>query len=48
VIIVTHNANLWSTQMPIRSFIASAGSHTAEVLPPIAYVAGGLEEAKHS
>jgi len=45
VIIVTHNANLVVNTDADQIIIASAGSHTAGGLPPIAYVAGGLEEA---
>lgn len=45
VIIVTHNANLVINTDADQIIIASAGSHTAGGLPPIAYVAGGLEDA---
>jgi energy-coupling factor transporter ATP-binding protein EcfA2 len=45
VIIVTHNANLVINTDADQIIIASAGSHPAGGLPPISYVAGGLEEA---
>lgn len=45
VIIVTHNANLVINTDADQVIIASAGSHTAGGLPPIAYIAGGLEDS---
>jgi hypothetical protein len=45
VIIVTHNANLVINTDADQIIIASAGSHTAGGLPPIAYTAGGLEDS---
>jgi hypothetical protein len=45
VIIVTHNANLVINTDADQIIIAIAGSHTAGGLPPITYVAGGLEDA---
>jgi AAA domain, putative AbiEii toxin, Type IV TA system len=45
VIIVTHNANLVINTDADQIIIASAGSHTAGGLPPIAYMAGGLEDS---
>jgi hypothetical protein len=45
VIIVTHNANLVINTDADQIIIASAGSHPTGGLPPISYVAGGLEDA---
>ena len=45
VIIVTHNANLVVNTDADQVIIASAGPHPAGGLPPISYVAGGLEDA---
>ncbi|MGH9699789.1 MAG: TrlF family AAA-like ATPase [Candidatus Acidiferrales bacterium] len=45
VIIVTHNANLVINTDADQIIIASAGSHPSGGLPPITYVAGGLEDA---
>jgi hypothetical protein len=45
VIIVTHNANLVINTDADQIIIATAGSHPSGGLPPISYVAGGLEEA---
>jgi energy-coupling factor transporter ATP-binding protein EcfA2 len=45
VIIVTHNANLVINTDADQIIIASAGSHTAGGLPPVAYMAGGLEDS---
>jgi hypothetical protein len=42
---VTHNANLVINTDADQIIIASAGSHPAGGLPPITYVAGGLEDA---
>jgi len=44
VIIVTHNANLVINTDADQIIIATAGSHAAGGLPPISYVAGGLED----
>ncbi len=44
VIMVTHNANLVVNTDADQIIIADAGSHPAGGLPPITYVAGGLEE----
>ena len=46
VIIVTHNANLVVNTDADQVIIATAGPHPAAGLPPISYVAGGLEEAR--
>lgn len=43
VIIVTHNANLVINTDADQVIIASAGPHVTGDLPPIRYVAGGLE-----
>jgi hypothetical protein len=45
VIIVTHNANLVINTDADQIIIADAGPHPAGGLPPITYVAGGLEDA---
>jgi len=45
VIIVTHNANLVINTDADQIIIADAGSHATGGLPPITYVAGGLEDA---
>jgi hypothetical protein len=45
VIMVTHNANLVINTDADQIIIASAGSHPSGGLPPITYVAGGLESA---
>jgi hypothetical protein len=45
VIMVTHNANLVINTDADQIIIADAGSHPAGGLPPITYVAGGLEDA---
>jgi hypothetical protein len=45
VIMVTHNANLVVNTDADQVIIASSGSHPTGGLPPIAYVAGGLEDA---
>lgn len=45
VIIVTHNANLVINTDADQIIIASAGPHPAGGLPPITYLAGGLESA---
>lgn len=45
VIIVTHNANLVVNTDADQIIIADAGPHPAGGLPPISYVAGGLEDA---
>jgi energy-coupling factor transporter ATP-binding protein EcfA2 len=45
VIIVTHNANLVINTDADQIIIASAGPHPTGGLPPITYVAGGLENA---
>jgi hypothetical protein len=45
VIIVTHNANLVINTDADQIIIANAGPHLAGGLPPITYVAGGLDEA---
>ena len=44
VIIVTHNANLVINTDADQIIIAEAGSHPTGGLPPITYVAGGLED----
>jgi ABC-type cobalamin/Fe3+-siderophores transport system ATPase subunit len=44
VIMVTHNANLVINTDADQIIIADAGPHPAAGLPPIAYVAGGLED----
>jgi AAA domain, putative AbiEii toxin, Type IV TA system len=44
VIMVTHNANLVINTDADQIIIASAGPHPTGGLPPIDYVAGGLEE----
>jgi hypothetical protein len=44
VIIVTHNANLVINTDADQIIIANAGPHPAGGLPPISYVAGGLED----
>jgi hypothetical protein len=45
VIMVTHNANLVINTDADQIIIADAGAHPAGGLPPISYVAGGLEDA---
>lgn len=45
VIIVTHNANLVVNTDADQIIVAEAGPHPAGGLPPISYVAGGLENA---
>ena len=45
VIMVTHNANLVINTDADQIIIAEAGPHAAGGLPPITYVAGGLEDA---
>ncbi|MGY3441333.1 TrlF family AAA-like ATPase [Bradyrhizobium sp. USDA 4473] len=45
VIMVTHNANLVINTDADQIIVASAGPHPAGGLPPISYVAGGLESA---
>lgn len=45
VIIVTHNANLVINTDADQIIVASVGPHTGD-LPPISYVAGGLESAE--
>jgi len=45
VIMVTHNANLVINTDADQIIIASAGAHPTGGLPPITYVAGGLEDA---
>ena len=45
VIMVTHNANLVVNTDADQIIIADAGPHPAGGLPPITYVAGGVEDA---
>ena len=45
VIMVTHNANLVVNTDADQIIIADAGPHPAGGLPPITYVAGGIEDA---
>jgi hypothetical protein len=45
VIIVTHNANLVINTDADQIIVAEAGPHPFGGLPPISYVAGGLEDA---
>ena len=45
VIIVTHNANLVINTDADQIIVADAGPHPPNGLPPISYVAGGLENA---
>ncbi|MBP3985757.1 AAA family ATPase [Pseudoxanthomonas helianthi] len=45
VIMVTHNANLVINTDADQIIVASAGPHPSGGLPPITYVAGGLESA---
>lgn len=45
VIIVTHNANLVINTDADQIIVAEAGPHPSGGLPPISYVAGGLESA---
>lgn len=45
VIIVTHNANLVINTDADQIIVAEAGQHPSGGLPPISYVAGGLENA---
>jgi ABC-type cobalamin/Fe3+-siderophores transport system ATPase subunit len=45
VIMVTHNANLVVNTDADQIIIAEAGPHEAGGLPPITYMAGGLESA---
>ena len=44
VIMVTHNANLVVNTDADQIIVANAGPHPRGRLPPIAYMAGGLEE----
>lgn len=46
VIIVTHNANLVINTDADQIIVAAAGPHPSGGLPPITYVAGGLESAE--
>jgi hypothetical protein len=46
VIIVTHNANLVINTDADQIIVAEAGPHPSGGLPPISYVAGGLESAE--
>ncbi len=46
VIIVTHNANLVINTDADQIIVATAGPHPSGGLPPIAYFAGGLENAE--
>lgn len=46
VIMVTHNANLVVNTDADQIIVASAGPHAKGALPPITYVAGGLEDAQ--
>ena len=45
VIMVTHNANLVINTDADQIIVAEAGPHPSGGLPPISYVAGGLENA---
>lgn len=45
VIMVTHNANLVINTDADQVIVAEAGSHPPSGLPPISYMAGGLEKA---
>jgi hypothetical protein len=45
VIIVTHNANLVINTNADQIIVAEAGPHPSGCLPPINYVAGGLEDS---
>ena len=45
VIMVTHNANLVINTDADQIIVATAGLHPFGDLPPISYVAGGLESA---
>ncbi len=45
VIMVTHNANLVINTDADQIIVAEAGSHPSGGLPPISYIAGGLENA---
>jgi hypothetical protein len=45
VIIITHNANLVINTDADQIIVAEAGPHLSGGLPPISYVAGGLENA---
>jgi hypothetical protein len=45
VIIVTHNANLVVNTDADQIILAEAGPHRLGGLPPISYMAGGLENA---
>src|SRR6185437_12491352 len=45
VIMVTHNANLVINTDADQIIVAAAGPHPSGGLPPITYVAGGLESA---
>jgi len=45
VIMVTHNANLVINTDADQILVAEAGPHPSGGLPPISYVAGGLEDA---
>jgi energy-coupling factor transporter ATP-binding protein EcfA2 len=46
VIMVTHNANLVINTDADQIIIAEAGPHPTGGLPPISYMAGGLEDAQ--
>jgi hypothetical protein len=46
VIMVTHNANLVVNTDADQVIVAFAGTHTPGQLPPIRYLAGGLENAE--
>lgn len=46
VIMVTHNANLVINTDADQVIVAEAGPHSSGGLPPISYIAGGLEDAK--
>jgi hypothetical protein len=46
VIMVTHNANLVINTDADQIIVAEAGAHPSGGLPPISYVAGGLENAE--
>ena len=43
---VTHNANLVINTDADQIIVATAGPHPSGGLPPISYVAGGLESAE--
>lgn len=46
VIVITHNANLVVNTDADQVIVAVAGPHTPGKLPPIRYLAGGLESAE--